>query len=140
MPKLTQEFRVTIANYCSWNSPIGKSSQKDSGLIASGVRRLSWCGADALRVFIGKADCCVESINLRQSQDEINSVCMERLGRGLNCEEVTIRFVALCLGSLTGPAMLNIQVETSAELIDVIAGADSIISSIESGVRGFIVY
>ena len=93
-----------------------------------------------LRVFISKADCYIKFINLRQSQDKINSDYIERLRRGLNCKEVTIRFMVLYLGSLPSLAMLNIQVETSAEFIDVVAGTDSIISFIESGVRGFIMY
>ena len=61
-----------------------------------------------LKVFISKTDCCVKFINLRQSQNKINSDCIERLRRGLNCKKVTIRFITLYLGSLTGPAMLNI--------------------------------
>ena len=61
-----------------------------------------------LRVFINKANYCVKFINLRQSQNKINSDCMERLKRGFNCKEVTIRFIVLYLGSLTGPVMLNI--------------------------------
>ena len=48
--------------------------------------------------------------------------------------------MVLYLGNLTGPAMLNIQVETSIEFTDVVAGVDFIISSIESSIRGFIIY
>ena len=61
-----------------------------------------------LKVFISKADYCVKFINLRQSQDKINSNYIERLKRGLNCKEVTIRFIVLYLGSLTGLVILNI--------------------------------
>ena len=61
-----------------------------------------------LKVFINKANCCIKSINFRQPQDKINSDYIERLKRGFNYKEVTIRFIVFYLGSLTSPVMLNI--------------------------------
>ena len=60
------------------------------------------------KVFISKANCCIKFINLRQSQNKINSDCIERLRRGFNYKKVIIRFMVLYLGSLIGLTMLNI--------------------------------
>ena len=93
-----------------------------------------------LRVFISKANCCIKFINLRQSQNKINNNYIKRLRRGLNYKEVTIRFIVLYLNSLISPVILNIQVKTSTKLTDIIASIDSIISSMEFSIRGFIIY